>query len=63
MKTDVKITLEEYEAEKDNDAGVCLACGEFTHGVEPDARGYECDCCGKHKVYGLDECLIMGLVS
>jgi len=35
--------------------GLCVACGEETDGVEPDARRYECDHCGEHAVYGLEE--------
>lgn len=35
--------------------GLCVACGEETDGVEPDARRYECEHCGEHAVYGLEE--------
>lgn len=44
----------------DGTMGGCLACGELQDGCEPDARAYECECCGKHKVYGLEELLVMG---
>lgn len=47
--------------ENDDNAGFCLACGEDCGGVEPDARKYECDSCGAHKVYGAEELLLMGL--
>lgn len=40
--------------------GFCLACGEEVDGVEPDARGYECEVCGERKVYGAEEVLLMG---
>lgn len=30
--------------------GFCTACGEEQEGCEPDARNYECDNCGAHKV-------------
>ena len=30
--------------------GFCLACGEEQEGCEPDARGYECESCGAHRV-------------
>jgi hypothetical protein len=44
--------------------GICIACGEEQEGVEPDARRYECESCGKHKVYGAEELLMMtGIVS
>ena len=39
----------------ENSQGFCLACGEMADCVEPDARGYECECCGKPKVYGAQE--------
>ena len=39
--------------------GICLACGEDFDGIEPDARRYECECCGEPKVYGAEELMIM----
>lgn len=39
--------------------GFCLACGAENYDVEPDARKYECDECGKEKVYGAQEILLM----
>jgi hypothetical protein len=39
--------------------GFCLACGADAEGVEPDARGYECESCGAFKVYGAEECLFL----
>jgi hypothetical protein len=39
--------------------GFCLACGNEQYGVEPDARRYECEDCGKPKVYGAEEILMM----
>jgi hypothetical protein len=39
--------------------GFCLACGADADGCEPDARGYECEVCGKPKVYGAEEVLLM----
>ena len=39
--------------------GFCLACGAEAYDVEPDARRYECDECGKEKVYGAQEILLM----
>ena len=37
--------------------GFCTACGRTADGCEPDARGYECESCGKHAVYGAEELL------
>ena len=42
--------------------GFCLACGAEHDSVEPDARKYHCTDCGAHKVYGLEELVLMGLV-
>jgi len=39
--------------------GFCLACGEAVEGVEPDARGYTCEVCGRPCVYGAAEILMM----
>jgi hypothetical protein len=38
--------------------GLCLACGEYHDGIEPDARGYTCEACGADKVYGLEEIVL-----
>jgi ferredoxin len=43
--------------------GFCIACGACRDGCEPDAREYECEECGEHKVYGAEELLLMGLVD
>ena len=45
----------------DGCCGGCLSCGDkMWSGIEPDARGYECEVCGEKKVYGAEELLIMG---
>jgi len=42
--------------------GFCTACGERVEGVEPDARGYDCECCGETgTVCGAEELLLGGL--
>jgi hypothetical protein len=38
--------------------GFCIACGEEADGCEPDARNYECEYCGAHKVFGASELLM-----
>jgi hypothetical protein len=43
---------------RDDGTGFCVACGEEAWGVEPDARGYECENCGEPKVYGAEEILL-----
>ena len=45
--------------EEDNNIGFCIYCGEEARPVEPDAREYTCEACGKPCVYGAEELLIM----
>ena len=56
-----KITIDRIIAavESGDYMGFCLACGDEAYGVEPDARKYECESCGKPKVYGAEELLLM----
>jgi len=42
---------------EDDNLGFCVHCGAETSGVEPDARGYQCDECGEDAVYGAEELL------
>ena len=46
-----------------DDPGWCLACGEESYNVEPDARRYPCESCGKRAVYGLQELVLMGRIE
>jgi hypothetical protein len=50
--------IDRRDAVMDN-PGFCIACGEDADGCEPDAVGYECECCGKRAVYGAEELLLM----
>ena len=52
---------ERRETSLDN-PGFCLACGVDVEGVEPDARNYECECCGEKQVFGAEE-LLMRIVA
>jgi hypothetical protein len=54
----VVAAVELYNSTVEN-PGICVACGEDAYDVEPDARGYECECCGSHRVYGAEELLMM----
>ena len=51
--------LRELEEE---DAGICVLCGEIAPNVEHDAAGYECTNCGEMTVYGTEELVIRGLI-
>jgi len=65
MKVHKSITAERVMAAVEDaqstlsNPGFCIACGEDADGVEPDARRYECDCCGERGVYGAEELLMM----
>lgn len=67
MKLHPSITLERILAAAEesmfgmSDYGFCIACGEEAHGIEPDARKYECETCGRRAVYGGEELMMMGL--
>jgi len=56
-----KLTLNKImkAVKSDKYLGFCTACGAKAYGVEPDARGYKCEKCGKNKVYGAEELLLM----
>lgn len=55
--------LSESEYRELDGTGFCLSCGNEVYYVEPDARRYTCESCGQPKVYGLEELLMMGLVT
>lgn len=59
MTTVVTIEQVMEAIERDDYTGICVACGEEQGGCEPDARKYECECCGAMKVYGAEELLFM----
>ncbi|MGD8274975.1 MAG: hypothetical protein PVJ30_03385 [Thiohalocapsa sp.] len=45
-------------AESREDVGFCVACGAMAKDIEPDARGYPCENCGRLAVYGAEELLL-----
>lgn len=55
------LSVEEIMAavEADDHLGFCRACGDMAYGVEPDARRYECETCGRKQVFGAEELLLM----
>ena len=55
----MKITIEEVMAaiESGESCGFCALCGAEHWGIEPDARRYECEECGRKAVYGAEELL------
>ncbi len=61
----IRMTEAEYRdlTEGLDNPGRCLVCGAEHFECEPDARKYRCDECGEFEVFGLEECLVMGLVE
>jgi hypothetical protein len=56
--------MSEYDAANEAYDGFCTTCKEITNGgVEPDARGYECERCGGTTVYGIEEALLQEFVE
>lgn len=59
-----KMSEKKFLLISDNYGGICLSCGKIQHdSVEPDARNYKCNYCEQHKVYGMEEALIMGQIE
>lgn len=60
MRMQREITIERVMAavEADDNLGFCIECGAEVGGVEPDARNYACEACGKNGVYGAEELLM-----
>lgn len=56
MLTKAMGALENYQ----DTTGFCYECGYEQDGVEPDARGYECEDCGAKAVTGAEEIILMG---
>lgn len=52
-----------YDDVVDGTIGICISCGDIVHGIEPDARGYRCENCGRDTVYGAEEAVLMGAVD
>lgn len=50
----VALAVQRQHTSLDN-PGFCKACGHEQDGCEPDARNYECEACGEHKVDGAEE--------
>ena len=64
LLTSIKVGHREVWDLDSNSDGFCTACGELAPGCcEPDARGYLCDSCGEHKVYGTSELVMMGFIQ
>jgi hypothetical protein len=59
----IKLSTAEYQELSEDNAGVCIACGEIWFGgIEPDARKYKCNSCSAHAVYGISEALLNGSI-
>ena len=65
MKIHSSVTIERVMQviAEDRYAGFCIACGEESGSVEPDAREYLCASCDERAVYGAEELLVTGMLS
>jgi len=43
---------------RDDETGICVLCGNEQSPVEPDARKYACESCGRRAVFGAPELMI-----
>ena len=59
MNKDELLDMAMAACEVADDIGYCIKCGAEHYGIEPDARTYECEECGKNTVYGAQEIIIM----
>ena len=57
------MTEEEYRERSNDYEGLCIYCKSEAFDIEPDARGYECEECEEHGVYGMEELLLMGAIQ
>lgn len=58
------MTVDEYLENVENNNGICLACGNIQEGgVEPDAENYVCEECGEHRVYGIENAMLMNYIT
>ena len=57
------MTEDEYSTARDAYQGICVACGAMADSVEPDAEEYQCEGCESHRVYGIEELLMMGRIA
>ena len=58
-----RFTMTRLENAARDNCGFCLACGAKAEAVEPDARKYLCERCGKNLVFGAEEIALMGYVK
>jgi hypothetical protein len=56
--TTPRLRPEDVDFLRNQDVGLCLACGRIQLGAgKPNARGEGCGSCGENQVYGIQECL------
>jgi hypothetical protein len=64
MKRVFRFTADEYTVLHQEDAGLCVSCGQVQGwGIEPDAEDYECEHCGEYAVLGMEEALLRGRIE
>ena len=59
MNKEELLDLAMSAVESDDSLGYCLKCGTEHCCIEPDARNYECEGCGKLAVFGAEEIVLI----
>lgn len=59
MNKDELLDMAMEACEADDQIGYCIKCGAEHYGIEPDARKYECEECGKNTVCAAQEIVMM----
>jgi len=61
----MKLTIEEYKQHENDYDGYCPKCNDIGRygGTEGDAENYKCEICGENTVFGMMNCLVMGLIE
>lgn len=59
VRRKIKATINELIDDGETDGvGICLSCGAYHDGVEPDAEGYPCEECGEPTVMGFENLVL-----
>ena len=52
-------SIAKLEAAVEHHYGFCRACGRKHKAIDPDARNYVCEACGRKQVFGAEELVLM----
>lgn len=58
------VTESDYHELCEQNMGFCPHCQQFTHdSCEPDVDDYECPECHIHRVHGVEQAMMVGLIT